>query len=237
MKILACADIHGQHETYAWLARCAGWADCAALVLAGDLLGCPDGHATVEDAQRADAAAIAAILREIDLPVLYIMGNDDLVEFEPGAGRMQPLHGRRLDIGRYNFVGYRYSLPFIGEATEKPEDDIARDLIAIRDLVDENTVLVTHSPAFGILDVGILGLHAGSTSLRDLVENRRPRVHVHGHVHSQFGRDGRHFNVAAERHRRAVRIDLETLEAETLERLPASGASAADPWGDALPGE
>jgi len=217
MKILACADIHGEHQTYAWIARCTRELDCGAVVLAGDLLGCPEGHSTVEDAQRADAAAIASILEEIEIPVLYIMGNDDLVEFELGVGTMQPLHGRRIDIDRYNFVGYRYTLPFIGEDTEKPDDEIARDLLVLQNLVDEATVLVTHSPVFGILDAGILGLHAGSTSLLDLVERRRPRLHIHGHVHSKFGRQGRHFNVAAGRHRRAVCIDLEHLEAETVE--------------------
>jgi len=232
MKILACADIHGEHPTYAWLVHCARETGCAAIVLAGDLLGCPEDHPSVEDAQRADAAAIASMLEESEVPVLYIMGNDDLVEFEPGAGSLRPLHGRRIDIGGYNFVGYRYSLPFICQDTEKPEEEIARDLVALQDLVDEATVLVTHSPAFGILDVGILCRHAGSTSLLDLVERRQPRVHVHGHVHSKFGRQGRHFNVAAGGFRRAVRIDLESLEADTIEWLPADPGSRhrADPW-------
>jgi len=52
-------------------------------VLAGDLLGVPDGFTTVEEAQRQDAGTIASILRGAKVPVLYIMGNDDLVELEP----------------------------------------------------------------------------------------------------------------------------------------------------------
>ena len=66
------------------------------------------------------------------------------------------------------------------------------------------------------LDVGLLDEPVGSTSLADLVERRSPRAHVHGHVHHQFGRTGRHFNVASGGLKRAMLINLETMEHEVV---------------------
>ena len=98
-----------------------------AVVLGGDLLGCPDGFATPEDAQQHDAHLLSESLADAGLPILYIMGNDDLVELNSGSERVQSIHGRRVQSGLYNFVGYQYSLPFMGGTFEKPEESIRVD--------------------------------------------------------------------------------------------------------------
>jgi Icc-related predicted phosphoesterase len=51
------------------------------------------------------------------VPVLYIMGNDDLVELDSRSPRVQPLHARRVTCERFSFIGYQYSLldPGFGE--------------------------------------------------------------------------------------------------------------------------
>jgi Icc-related predicted phosphoesterase len=186
-------------------------------VLAGDLLGCPSGYDTLEQAQRADAAEIVTMLSEVPSPVFYVMGNDDFVELVPTSASMRSVHGIRIELDDLNFVGYQYSLPFITDMNEKPEEEIRKDLEVLGPLVDSRTVLVTHCPAHGILDVGMMDRHAGSVSIKELVDQRRPLVHIHGHVHQYFGREGRHFNVAAARHRRAMLIDTETLDHEVIE--------------------
>ena len=144
------------------------------------------------------------------------MGNDDLVELEPVEGKLEPLHNRRVDFGGFNFVGYQYSLPWMGGDLEKPDEEIEADLKAIEGYLDSRTVLVTHSPAHGILDPGAGPHKIGSRALRDLLDKRPVRAHIHGHSHSGFGRDGNHFNVASAYSKRAMLIDLETLEHEVL---------------------
>ena len=188
-----------------------------AVVLAGDLLGVPDGFASVEEAQRADARSVCAVLANLPaaLPVFYIMGNDDWIDLDPAPGRVQTLHMIRRDYGGFNFVGYQYTLPFMGGVFEKPEQEIGEDLLQLERLVDDRTVLVTHGPARGILDSTRLG-PAGSTSLRDLVLRHRIRAHIHGHIHGSFGRIDHRFNVAAGRQGRAMIIDLATMEHEVL---------------------
>jgi len=216
MRILASADVHGSQPVYEWLLSVARERGVDAIVLAGDLFGCLDGFDTPEDAQRHEASLLTDVLEGTGLPVLYIMGNDDLVELNPGAGRVQSIHGREVRCGRFRFVGYQYSLPFMGGTFEKPDTDIRIDLADLPCLGLE-TVFVSHSPAMGILDPGFGGVHIGSSALREFLDANPFRAHIHGHSHAGFGRQGNHFNVASAARMRSMIIDLETLGHQVVE--------------------
>ncbi len=104
----------------------------------------------------------------------------------------------------------------MGGINEKTEEKIRADLVDIEPLLDTTTIFVTHSPAYGILDRGILGRHIGSPSLLTVIERSNVRIHIHGHSHCSFGRSGRHFNVAAAATMRGMLIDTDTCEHETI---------------------
>lgn len=216
MRILASADVHGSRPVYDWLLTVAREHDVEAIVLAGDLLGCLDGFDTPEDAQRHEASVLTALLDGAGVPVLYIMGNDDLVELKSGSDRVQSIHGREVECGGFAFVGYQYSLPFMGGTFEKPDADIRIDLAQLPARLRPETVFVSHSPALGILDPGFGGVQIGSGALGEFLEANPFRAHIHGHSHAGFGRNGSHFNVASAARRRAMIIDLETLRHEVL---------------------
>ena len=55
MRVLAAADVHGRRTVYDWLLAAAREHRVDAVILAGDLLGCPDGFDTPEESQRHDA--------------------------------------------------------------------------------------------------------------------------------------------------------------------------------------
>jgi Icc-related predicted phosphoesterase len=188
-----------------------------AVVLAGDLFGCLDGFATPEAAQQYEAQLVAEFLDRTGLPVFYIMGNDDLVELNSGFERVQSVHGRRVPFGSYAFVGYQYSLPFMGRTFEKPEAGIEADLAALDGLLDVKTVFVSHSPALGILDPGLDETRIGSRSLRAFLERNAVRAHIHGHSHAGFGRQGFHLNVASAGRERAMILDLDTMEHQIVQ--------------------
>lgn len=221
MRILAAADIHGNFEAYRWLVELARPPEVEALVLAGDLLLGDEDCGEIEEAQRREVPRVLEVLNRAAVPVLFVMGNDDFVELQPLPPGVHGIHGRRQQLGDYGFVGYRYTLPFIGGPFEKTEDEIAADMMELLPLLDGRTVLVTHCPAYGLLDLGILDRHAGSPAIRRAVEASGVRAHIHGHTHRCFGREGRHFNVAAGARSRAMRIDLETLEYQPLGELPS----------------
>jgi Icc-related predicted phosphoesterase len=216
MRVLASGDVHGRWPVYRWLLTVAQEYHVEAIVLAGDLLGCLDGFDTPEEAQRHEASMLIELLEGAAVPVLYIMGNDDLIELASGSNRIQSLHGRQVEYGRFKFVGYQYSLPFMDGPFEKPEADIQIDLARLPVPFDAETVFVSHSPAFGILDPGFGDSQIGSRSLREFLEANPCRAHIHGHSHAGFGREDNHFNVASAGKTRAMIIDLETLQHQVL---------------------
>lgn len=216
MRILAGADLHGDREVVSWFVGLALSHSVESIVLAGDLLGFSDEVEDPSEDQTIDARRLESVLLQAGTPVLYIMGNDDLIELQPVSGKLVPLHNLRVDSRDFNFVGYQYSLPWMGSDLEKPDEEIARDLAELVPYLDNRTVLVTHSPAHGILDPGFGPYKIGSPALRALLDTHPFRAHIHGHSHSGFGRDGVHFNVASACRKRAMLIDLVTLQHEIL---------------------
>lgn len=219
MKILASADLHGYYDVYRWIVDIAQKNEVDAVVLAGDLLGCPDDSLPIEEAQMADAERVLSIVEPLQAPVFYIMGNDDMIELPPSNSRCQSVQGKRVDFGGFNFVGYQYTLPFMGGIFEKPEEAIGADLLKLEPLLNNRTILVTHGPAKGIRDIGLFGLHAGSESLWKLLDRRPVLVHIHGHIHEDFGRSDFHFNVASAGAKQAMIIDLSTMEHEVIQEM------------------
>jgi len=212
VRILAAADIHGSLEVYQWLIEQTPLADV--LVLAGDLF-----DADFEDQQRLQAQRILKILPRSNCPVFYIMGNDDNVPFDCDDALIKPLHDRRVELDGYNFVGYQYTPPLAGEVFVKEDSEIAADLVLLEPLIDETTVLVTHTPAHGRLDLCWNG-NVGSRAVLEFMQRKPVLAHIHGHIHSRFGVEGNHFNVASAAQCRAMLIDLPSLKYEVLRRTP-----------------
>ena len=103
-------------------------------------------------------------------------------------------------------------LPFMAAGFEKPESGIDVDLREMRSLVEQSTIIVTHCPAYGILDEGTGESHAGSHVAPKLASSRGARAHIPGHIHRCFGRSEHHFNVRSGGLVRGVVIDLPSLE-------------------------
>jgi Icc-related predicted phosphoesterase len=159
VRILASADIHGVLRVYQWLVEQSKSAE-----------------ADFEDQQRQQAQFIVAILREAQVPVLYIMGNHDKCTSRYEDELIHPLHGSRIEVADFNFVGYQYTPPFSGERFVKQNNEIAADLVSFELLVDQRTVLVTHTPACGTLplcDSGNVGSNAVSRAKAVVGPHRR----------------------------------------------------------------
>jgi uncharacterized protein len=210
VRILAAADIHGSLDVYQWLIEQTPLADV--LVLAGDLF-----DADFEDQQRLQAEKILKLLPRSNCPVFYIMGNDDNVALDYKDALITPLHDSRVEFDGYNFVGYQYTPPFAGETFVKEDSEIAADLHIRGGTVDERTIYVTHTPAYGNLDICDTE-HVGSRALADYLQRNPVMVHIHGHIHQAFGVDDYHFNVASAAQCRAMLIDLPSLTYEVLDR-------------------
>ncbi len=65
------------------------------------------------------------------------------------------------------------------------EEELASKFSLIPDDID---ILVTHSPAYGVLDELVEeGKHAGSIALENKIKIIKPRIHIFGHIHESYG--------------------------------------------------
>lgn len=108
----------------------------------------------------------------------------------------------------------------MGGTFEKPDAAIELDLVPLAGLVDADTIFVSHSPAFGILDPGFGDSQMGSRSIRQFLDTKSFLAHIHGHSHAGFGSSGKHFNVAAAGRRRAMVLDTDTMTHDVLDMEP-----------------
>jgi len=146
------------------------------LVVAGDITG------------RLGNEPIYTALDRLPFPVLAVHGNTDTDNLEEVAKRYRnitPLHLRAEIVAGVTFFGLggALSVPFLEKL--HPRDD--PHLAAAAAILGEETVLVTHTPPWGILDRGFAALHGGSQGLRKLIAKRQPRLHICGHIHEDRG--------------------------------------------------
>jgi Icc-related predicted phosphoesterase len=55
------------------------------------------------------------------------------------------------------------------------------------EIINESTILVTHSPPYGLQDKIFLGFHAGSKYIRYIIDKYKPRLVLCGHIHENPG--------------------------------------------------
>lgn len=197
LTFLAAADLHGKRQAYKEIAYHARLRDVDLVVLAGDLTRYRDDALEEE---------IKDIMKSIRKPVLFVMGNDDACEWQSEYNLVN-LNMKRYVYNDIPFTGYHYSNPFAGGDFEKTEEEQAVDFIKLKELVDGETVFVTHNPCYGILDEPDEGRHEGGRGLGGLCSSLMPKYHICGHIHESAGVLGNHFNVAWPKAKNIVKIE------------------------------
>jgi len=63
-----------------------------------------------------------------------------------------------------------------------------KDIAEILELCDPKAdILITHTPAYGLLDMTRRGVAAGSKALRKWLKNSKVKIHCFGHIHEAAG--------------------------------------------------
>lgn len=167
MRILHLSDTHGRHPRLRALPK----ADV--LVHSGDF--CMVGS---------EQEAIDFMDWFCDLPYrhkIFICGNHDDCLYGANINGLDDnvhyLCNSGIEIEGLKF----YGIPmFMGDCVTDGQS------INYATIPTDTDILITHSPAFGILDFGD-NLNYGSEELLQAVTNINPRVHLFGHIHKQHG--------------------------------------------------
>lgn len=172
MKILHLSDTHGYHH------RLRDLPEADAVVHSGDF--CMVGS---------EREAIDFLNWFCDLPYrhkVFICGNhDDCLYGADISGLDDNVHylcnsGIEIDGVRF------YGVPmFMGDCiTDRQGRNYAH-------ILDDTDVLVTHSPAYGILDFDD-DINYGSEELLEKISSLQLKAHLFGHIHTQHGTVNQH---------------------------------------------
>lgn len=169
MKILLLADLHSEEIVLDRLSAVHSKYDM--VVIAGDIEG--------RDYSRR--------LLSISDSIKWIPGNMD-DKASCGRNPQSCLHKKELALeGGLRIVGFGFSSPTpFGTPGELGEGEIYEQLCKME--IGGNTILITHVPPYGILDEVAEGVHAGSRSLRKIMDEKKPRIIACGHVHEAEGK-------------------------------------------------
>lgn len=192
MKILHISDTHGNM----WTPR---HFDADVVVHSGDFFpSFSRGVRAIEEGkQRAWLLNEAKRIKRVvgDRPLVFCAGNHDYLDPATILGA----HGvnvKNITNGfafvhvsgeSVRFDGFPYVNRLDGEwnyEVNEPEMRARVDRLAMRLVAD--SVLVTHGPAYGVLD-RVRGVNVGSKALGSLVVTLQPRAHLHGHIHEANG--------------------------------------------------
>jgi Icc-related predicted phosphoesterase len=175
MKILVIADVHGsaavRKNVQSWVAEHTP----NIVVVAGDIT------------QFGPSEWAEDFLKGIPLKTLAIPGNCDprevleAIENSPAI----PLHGKRVDIEGYTFVGLGGSSPTpFGTPFELSEGEIHETL---KEIMVEKAVLVSHTPARGHLDSTATAEKLGSQAVSWIANEFKPILVISAHIHEARG--------------------------------------------------
>ncbi|MEM4367072.1 MAG: metallophosphoesterase family protein [Candidatus Anstonellales archaeon] len=174
MKLLALADIHAEEQVIKRIGRWKAGKDYDYAVVCGDLTnnGPPD---------------FAEEFFETAENCLFVPGNNDPPAILEIAKRHNALlHNKEMKIKGLSFVGFGYSSPTpYNTVGELSEEEIYRQMKNLP--ISEESILVLHSPPFGVLDE-VDDIHAGSRSVRKIIDLRKPSLALFGHVHEIEGK-------------------------------------------------
>ncbi len=177
MKLLVFSDLHSDYHTASKLIEASDTVDV--VVGAGDFC-----------IARRGLNEIIAALSVIKKPVVLVPGNSESMEELLEACRpwtnARVLHGSQTTIDGIIFFGIGGGIPItpFGDWSYDFSENEAFDLL--RDC-PIGSVLVSHSPPRGVLDVSSGGKNLGSQAVRETVNVKKPQLVICGHIHGSAG--------------------------------------------------
>jgi Icc-related predicted phosphoesterase len=185
LKVFVTSDFHGSLDASKATVTKAKKIQPDVIVILGDITH----FGSIKDAQK-----MMTPLIDLGLPLLYVPGNCDPIELTKAEiNGAICLHGKCHSEGDASFLG-------IGGAPkssfyswfEMSEAEIMDVLSQGAKQCQQNRwfVIVSHAPPKNTkADTSYIRTHAGSTSLRAFVEEKKPNIVFCGHIHEAKGID------------------------------------------------
>ncbi len=173
IRILAIADLHNDGAVLDRMRVLESDRKYDYLVVAGDVTG--------------RNVSYAQDFINIVQQVFWVPGNNENEEIRKMFEDAKfSIHRKRVEIKEgFNVVGFGFSTPTPFKTPgEMPDDEMYKQMSSLP--IDPNTILVTHSPPYGLFDD--VGVNIGSKAVRKIIEEKQPKLALFGHVHEHTGK-------------------------------------------------
>ena len=127
-------------------------------------------------------------LAELPVPVFAILGNTDRKTVGRQINcsrRISSVHLPATKGRPFSLVGLNGTLPIPFRSRIALREN--RILKRIAPLVGPQTILVAHTPPWGVLDEVLGKFHAGSRNLLEFIRCKEPLMLICGHIHERSG--------------------------------------------------
>lgn len=184
LKVLALTDIHRSQNAAREAANKIAEEHPDAILIAGDI-----SHGSLNE-----AVNLLQVLNSSQKDVFFVPGNMDSPELMNWNERnIKNLHGRCESLDNYSLIGVGGSVytPF-NTHLEFAENEITKILSQAfsKCAKKKDMILISHCPPKDTkLDRTAIGIHAGSISVRQFIESKKPVLVVTGHIHEARGID------------------------------------------------
>ncbi len=182
MKILIVADLHGDEKGVKDIEKLLE-RNYDVLIIAGDIT--QFGPAT-------RAKDILDKLEDKETRILSMPGNCDPENVLPILEeRGVSFHLQTVELSDLTFVGLGGSNPTpFGTPFELSEEEIKENLVSLTQGIEGKWILISHVPPYDTkADLTSADVHAGSKSVRQIIEEREPQLNICAHIHEARGTD------------------------------------------------
>lgn len=171
MKLLAAADIHGSQYRLNLILKNIEIYQPDIVVICGDIT------------QYGPGSVATNFLNQIPVETLAVPGNIDTAEVGEAIRNSNAVNINLEKIIRNNtsFIGVGALIPDPFYINDNGKQKL------IKQVLDTNSILVSHIPPFKIQDKVFIGHHAGSKELREVIDLCQPRLMLCGHIHEDPG--------------------------------------------------
>ena len=176
MLLYAVADVHSRKARLEIIQKNIEKYKPDALIIAGDITNYINPKPTLSK------------LNNLSIPVFIVRGNSDLKRVDKiidASDFIHTLHLKEVHTNGSSFIGISGTIPV--PFSSRLAFNEKKVLDKIEPLLHSDSVLVTHTPPFGVLDEVLGKYHAGCKSLYDSIIKYQPGLVICGHIHESTG--------------------------------------------------
>ncbi|MEM0343673.1 MAG: metallophosphoesterase [Thermoplasmata archaeon] len=175
IHMLVCSDLHSSENALEMISKLARSGEFDLVVVCGDFTTV----GTTEYVKR-------FLKGTGEVMVLAVPGNCDLPEtVEVLEKAHASVHNRRTQFGGWDFYGFGGGVTTSSGMPFENDERLIEE--SLRKVAVPGGVMVTHTPPYGMNDLGRAGNHGGSEGILRVVKEFKPRLVLSGHMHESQG--------------------------------------------------